>query len=78
MYDLAFLIVPCLVVNLRWNHLFDCLSNLELCTIGMREANGEDNGGLVRRNTAEEQSGMSTLIFSSDSEELAGRVYRCS
>ena len=48
MHDLAFLPVSCLVVDLCWNHLFDCLLGLVLCTIGMHEANGEDIGDLVR------------------------------
>ena len=58
MLAFAFLPIPFLVVYLRLNHLFECLSIPVLCTIGMHEANGEDNGDLVRRSSAGEQPRM--------------------
>ena len=60
MFDVSFLHVPCLVVDCMWNHLLDYLSCPVLCTISMREANGEDNEHIVRRSDAGEWSKMST------------------
>ena len=60
MLGLAFLPIPCLVVDLRYIHLFDCLSSHVSCTIGMHKANGEDNEDLMRRSGVGEKLRMST------------------
>ena len=72
MPNLGFLLIPYLVVDLRWNNLFKCLLSPVLCMIGLREANGEDNKNLMRPNGTGEQYRMSTQMFSSGSEELEG------
>lgn len=46
MHDLSFLPIPFLVVDFRYNHLFDNLSSHVLCAIGIHKVNGENNGDL--------------------------------
>lgn len=60
MYNLAFLHVLCVLVDMRWNHVFNYLSSCVLCMIGMCEAIGDDSGGLVRLSGGGEHSKRSS------------------
>ena len=75
MLDLVFFPVPCLVVDLRQDHLFECILSLVLCTIDIYGANGGDNGDFVRQSSAGEKSRVSVQMLSHGSKELTWQVH---